>query len=367
MPYAPPPELAPHIHAAVAAVVTFFGQRLEIRCVPYAQQDELLGRCAHVAAWICHASAALRGDAQRRPMADFSIYALPELSDGRSFPSPGLTRTQLTAVLGRFGLPSVVHQVGELPETGREERVVRQTANVAPGRWDTRIVPVCSRLLNSGYPVIVAVDGHAFTLIGYCSTPRPKARPWVTFIRHDDLLGPYLPVENVLADVDRATGSGFQYGPWRALVAPLPPDLWRTAESVERAAPEFLKAIDPLRGSFRFDELDAKGHITLRTRAVTARELQANANARGLPTLCVERYRMARLPKRVWVVEAVDRRLRNAGRPSVVGEVVFDPTTAREDQDPLLVRSGGRIATFDASSNEWIIDDIRSRPCRQVV
>jgi hypothetical protein len=72
---------------------------------------------------------------------------------------------------------------------------------------------------------------------------------------------------------------------------------------------------------------------------------------------------MARWPKRVWVVEAIDRTLPDANRPSGVGEVVFDPTSALENQDPLMVRSGSQFATFDASANEWDIDDVRSRHC----
>jgi hypothetical protein len=39
----------------------------------------------------------------------------------------------------------------------------------------------------------------------------------------------------------------------------------------------------------------------------------------------VDALRLAGLPNYVWVVEAHDRGLRAAGRPSVLAEVLFDP------------------------------------------
>lgn len=38
-------------------------------------------------------------------------------------------------------------------------------------------------------------------------------------------------------------------------------------------------------------------------------------------------YRRSLWPKNLWVVEAHDRRLRDAGLPSVLGEVIIDPTS----------------------------------------
>ena len=111
---APPPELAPAVRTSVESTVSFFGQRLLIAAVPFAQQDTQFGRCAHVAAWICHYTAALRHDTHRRVMADFTLLADANVVEGRPVPSQGLTGLQLTNLLRDFGLPPLFYRMGEL-------------------------------------------------------------------------------------------------------------------------------------------------------------------------------------------------------------------------------------------------------------
>lgn len=220
----PPPDLEDQIRTSVVSTVSFFGQRLTVSGVPFAQQDAQFGRCAHVAAWICHYSAALRGDTQRRLMADFTLLADASVLEGRPLPSQGLTGLQLSNLLRDFGLPPLFYRMGDLPTPDPNQPPPEHQEGQHPGLWDTRIVAIACRYLNSGYPVLIGTSDHAFALIGYGRRPRDGDRDWIPFVRHDDQRGPYLVVDDVLADTDPATGN--HYGPWSMLIAPVPDMLW---------------------------------------------------------------------------------------------------------------------------------------------
>ena len=345
---APPPDLAAAVRTAVEATVSFFGQRLQISAVPFAQQDAQFGRCAHVAAWICHYTAALRHDTQRRVMADFTLFADASVLEGRPVPSQGLTGLQLTNLLRDFGLPPLFYKMGELPTPNPTQSPPPHSPGQNPGEWDTRIVSIACRYLNSGFPVLIGTYDHAFVLVGYDREPRSGATDWIRFIRHDDQRGPYLVVPDVLADTDPATGD--DYGWWTLLVAPVPENLWLAPEPAEWAGQNYLRAVSTeavKRGLVAernaLHTLYDRGHVSFRTYAITSTAFKAAAIARGLDDIAAREYRLARLPRLVWVVEAVDRRRRALGQPSVVGEAVFDSTSTDFDPVELLVRVPGAL------------------------
>jgi hypothetical protein len=114
----PPPELVSAVRTSVTEKINFFGQDLTVTGVPFAQQDAQLGACAHAAAWMCHFSAHLRGDTDRRTKADFSLKADASLHPSRSTPSAGLTAMQLSQLFRTFDLPALFYSVGELPSPG---------------------------------------------------------------------------------------------------------------------------------------------------------------------------------------------------------------------------------------------------------
>ena len=64
------------------------------------------------------------------------------------------------------------------------------------------------------------------------------------------------------------------------------------------------------------------------------REYKAALADQGRPDDVVRELRLARLPHYVWVIEAHDRALRDAGKPSVVAEVVFDPNSSDHKHRP---------------------------------
>lgn len=94
-----PPSDIP-VQTAVKDVVTFFGQQLHVYGVPFMQQDERIGVCANIAAWIAHYTAYRREFFSRRYVAEF-------LNRGADYFRPkaaiGLQPLELLALLDLVG------------------------------------------------------------------------------------------------------------------------------------------------------------------------------------------------------------------------------------------------------------------------
>lgn len=332
----PPPDLTSAVRTSVTEGVNFFGQQLTVHGVPFAQQDAQLGACAHAAAWMCHFTAALRGDTARRTKADFSLKADASLHPSRALPSGGLTVTQLSELFRTFELPAMYYLVGDLPSPQLPwqppDPAPPSGPPPSPGSWDHRIVAVACRHLNSGNPVLIGTNNHAFLLCGY---RRANHKPgWIEFIRHDDQAGPYLVVHDVLNDVDQRTGK--IYGPWRTMHVPMPDKLWLAPEAAERKGGQFLlnasNQITSATGEPRpftpvQDLIDAK-QLALRTYAIRSNDFKASLDSRAVAVSIRREYQLARLPRFIWVVEAIDRRLRQEGAPCVLGEAILDATSS---------------------------------------
>ncbi|BBX28506.1 hypothetical protein [Mycolicibacterium alvei] len=180
---------------------------------------------------------------------------------------------------------------------------------------------------------MVGTHNHAFILCGYRRSNQPRPG-WIEFIRHDDQAGPYLVVHNVLNDIDQRTGK--VYGPWRTMHVPVPDKLWLAPEAAERKGGQFLlnasnviasAADDPLPFTPLQDLINGR-QLALRTYAIRSNDFKANLGARAIASPIQTEYRLARLPRFVWVVEAIDRQLRQAGKPCVLGEAVLDATSS---------------------------------------
>ncbi|MCV7124925.1 hypothetical protein [Mycobacterium lacus] len=262
--------------------------------------------------------------------------------------------TQLSELFRTFELPAMYYLVGDLPSPQLPWQpadpvpptISPGSPTASPGSWDHRIVAVACRHLNSGNPVLVGTSNHAFILCGYRRTNHPQPG-WIEFIRHDDQAGPYLVVHDVLNDVDRRTGKS--YGPWRTMHVPVPDKLWLAPEAAERKGGQFLlnasnqiasAAADPLPFAPIQDLINAR-QLALRTYAIRSNDFKANLEARAIPATIQREYRLARLPRFIWVVEAVDRQLRQAGAPCVVGEAVLDATSSDRAPEEIALHVHG--------------------------
>lgn len=345
----PPPNLAAAVRTSAREHVNFFGQDLEAVGVPFAQQDAQLGACAQAAAWMCHFTAYLRGDTARRTKADFSLKADASLQPSRAMPSGGLTVMQLSDLFRTFELPAMFYAVGDMPSPRlpwQPPDPVPPTPGMLGGLWDHRIVPVACRHLNSGNPVLVGTTDHAFILCGYRRTEQPQPG-WIQLIRHDDQEGPYLVVNDVLNDTDPTNGK--VYGPWRTMHVPLPEKVWLAPEAAERKGGQYLhnasqQITGALPGPHPFTplvDLIVANRLALHTYAIRSNDFKSSLLGRGLPTRIRREYSLARFPRFIWVVEAIDRQLRQAGAPCVVGEAVLDATSSDHAPQQLALHVHG--------------------------
>jgi len=357
-----PKTLSDSVQCAHDYPVSVFGRSLTVRCVPYAQQDGILGRCAHIAAWIAITVAAQRGITGRRLLGDLATDILAGGEPGRTFPSSGLSVAQLSSVLERSGVPPMFHAMGNMPSSSRDARVQR-TPSQSPGRWDTRVVPVTCRLLNSGFPVIVVTQSHAFTLVGYQETTRVGFSRWYEYVRHDDEVGPYRIVENALGDVDTSGSRPVKYGPWRGILTPLPPGIWLSAEVAERTSITVLQRIEKQ----SFADLDSRSSpYSVRTYARRSAAYLDQLTNRNIDGQIVRHLRFSLMPRWIWVTEVIDRSLRDSERPSCIAEVVVDPTSPEIAPTPIAFRTAHQ-AWVSSGKNNLITFGSSLAPARRYV
>lgn len=319
-----PPRLRRATLVTIRDEVSLFGSTLAVEGVPFFEQDGEFLRCAHAAIWTCHYIAYRKDLVGRTLTADLAALAPTLLSAERSLPSPGMTLHQVQSVFDATGQPALLYGVSQLPRVpGVEDPLPAEgpDGDILPaGLWDTRLFSVICRYLNSGFPVVIATHDHAFVLVGWF-TSRGKIR----FVASDDQQTPYEVVDSPFTD---------HRAPWLAIMIPLPPKVYMSGEMAENwghltyrafgsapgVPPSWKKLSDALATT-------PKG-ISLRTFLRDGRDFKASVLEQRRDPSVTRALRLARLPHWVWVVEAHDRDLRRAGKPSVIAEAVFDPMSS---------------------------------------
>lgn len=345
------------VRTDVSETVNFFGQRLQIRAVPFMQQDARLGTCANVAAWMCHYTAALSWvGLARRPIADFSTLTNPSLQVGRPIPSTGLSFHQISDLFRVVGLPALFYDIKSLTDKDRpvewpDRRIGREAAASRTS----------CRYLNSGLPVIVLAqprgrqtteEMHAVVLCGY---KRTNAESEVSFVFHDDQRGPYLRMDGVNGP-DNSGGSTLE---WEVIVAPVPPKLWLTGEAAERLGCQLLlasarKAVkQKVTQAQAMLNLHSCGDLSVRTYAIDGSRWKERFAVGCSDAHMVEEHRFLRLPHYVWVVEAIDRTKRGRTPKAVLGHILFDATSDEQQPALLAIRVPGLFATEGSTGESW--------------
>lgn len=332
---APPPALRHATLAAIEDEVNLFGNKLQVSGVPFMEQDGEYLRCAHAAIWGCHYSAAKRGLVGRRLTADLVDMTPDVLTADRALPSRGMILEQIQAVFAATGQPALRYVVGALPTVlGVEEPIPKlDSANrpLLPGFWDTRLFSVVCRYLNAGFPVMAVNASHGWNLVGWF---REEGK--IKFVASDDNIGPYEVIDSPFEDARRA--------PWRALMVPLPPKVYMSAEMAENWAHQLIRSFGKSQGAppewvkLANDlAVTPKKEISLRTFLREANDYKEALPSQGRPAPVVDALRLGPLPRFVWVIEAHDRKRRDSGDAAVLAEVVLDPHSSdRERQFPRI-------------------------------
>jgi hypothetical protein len=325
----PPRQLGRAVLTTTTDRLSLFGRPLEVTGVPFMEQDGEFLRCAHAALWVCHYQAYRHGLVGRKLTAELAELSPTALSQHRSLPSQGLNLNQLQAIFAATGQPALFYGLSRLPDV---EGVDTPTPEFYPnghmkpqGLWDTRIFSVLCRYLNAGFPILVGTHNHAFVIVGWFLDGNR-----IRFVASDDQWGPYEVVRSPFSD---------HRGPWQAFMIPLPPKVFLSGEVAESTAHFRFRGWGSLPGApnewLAIRDGVSSGDISLRT------FLRSNHQYKS--ALAVQRrgpdsemsLRVARMPHFVWVVEAQDRSLRAAGKPSVLAEIVLDSTSS--DDAPLVL------------------------------
>jgi hypothetical protein len=350
-----PPELEDATLAEITDQVSFFGNRLEVTGVPFCEQDSEYLRCAHAAAWICHYTAARRGEVGRRSTAEIVELSPTALSPERALPSPGLNHNQLQVVFGALDQPALLYGMSNLPRvvgvedppSPDDEDAIEKTP---AGLWDKRMNSIICRYLNSGFPVLIGAEDHAFVLVGW----RRDDEDQVQFIACDDRVGPY-----------EVISSPFEHykTPWDSIMIPLPPRVYLSGESAEGRAHEIFRSFAEQTDQLReMEEELVDGRIVLRTTLRTGASYKEDIGGLTSTDEILRLLRHARLPHWVWIIEAHKRELCERGEPCVVAAAVFD-STAFDSEPPLdILAMPGKVIVYPPDEADDVQRDGSAKP-----
>ena len=365
----PPEPLRKDTLTQIIDEVSFFGTRLTVEGVPFCEQDSEFLRCAHAASWICHYTAAKRGQVGRRTTAEIVELSPDALSPERPLPSQGLNHNQLQVVFQDLKQPAILYGMSGLPqvigvpnpvspdEPGAGNPVLVCDNCVTPaGWWDRRMISIICRYLNSGFPVLIGTEDHAFVLVGW----RRDDEGQVQFIACDDRIGPYeiisSPFEHYLT-------------PWETIMIPLPPRVYLSGESAEGRAHEHFRTFAKLAPQIaEMEERLTNGEIELRTMLRTGASFKEDITTLIKSEQIVRMVREARLPHWVWIVEAHDRELCRKGRAAcVLGMAVFDSTSfdSPPQLDALMLR--GSVFVYPPDEATKLEGTVEDKPWRSLL
>lgn len=315
----PPVELSQGTVCCIEDSVDLLGTELVARGMPFVSQDAQYLVCAHAAEWMVLYHAHAVHDLPRRLPVDIHQSAFGGDIAGRQVPSEGLSVGQILGSLHALGISASRIELPKSKEASQDAGFMSLPALVC-------------RYVNSQLPPIVLSRDHAWVIVGYTMEEHlgDTTHDRIVLWRHDDSRGPYIRVE------DPWDEQNDMHKPWGLLVPPLPQKSYLTAEMAENLGRAWLTSIGGNAPTSPLGERHTLGRLTFRTYCIRSRRFKQEIAARGLPDDVVRLYQFTHMPRYVWVVEAMDRDLRDDGQPAVLGEVVLD-ATAHQHSKSLLV------------------------------
>ena len=330
---APPPELDAAVGCYSTEEVDLLGWPFKITSVPFVSQDGEYLRCAHAAMWMVLQHEHLRQGLPRRSPFEVHDAALGGVIVNRQVPSDGLSIHQMLAGMTALGLsPGLVR----LPASRTE----------SAGAGFLSLYAIACRYINCNLPPIIISEEHAWICVAYARKPSP-GHSRLTLYRHDDAAGPYIAIDDPFDEPNEA------HRPWHSALLPLPPKIYMTAERAEAVGRWwFTRRLRTVGGDDLLAQAHAGDHLTFQAYGQRSSVYkQALVLRAGFDPGLAREYRLSNWPRNLWVVEAIDRRLREANQPCVLGEVIVDPTAHHEptavDPGILATHASGR---YEATS-----------------
>ncbi|MFN8583098.1 MAG: hypothetical protein U0163_19245 [Gemmatimonadaceae bacterium] len=235
---------------------TLLGERLVVSAFPHQSQDGETHLCAETALW-----SLLRYLSQRYPRyAEKYPHDVTQLNTdlqyGRSLPSHGLYMSQVTEMIGQYGVGAESYDPDRLEDSYRD--VTTGWASIQPPplsqarTFHAELMHVLATCLESGIPSIVQVPEHAIVAVGAAYDPtapsvqRPgRMRRSTDFLTHllvnDDNCAPY----QLIGRGRTASGYRFRFADLQSIVVPLPDRILLRPEVAEVMATDILNSLGP--------------------------------------------------------------------------------------------------------------------------
>lgn len=315
-----PPELSDGVRCEGDQEVNLFGWPLRVRAMPFISQDTQYLRCAHAALWMVLAHAHLVHRLPHHLPAEVHDAALGGVIIGRQLPSDGLSGEQMLGALTSLGLsPSILN----LPSEAEADQLA----------GDLSLYGVLCRYINSAMPPIVTSNVHAWVVTAYRRRSSENHGP-IQLWRHDDVRGPYLPVNDPWDEPESA------HQPWSVAYLPLLPKVYLDAERAEAVGRSWIAGFSSSKyyTGTTLEQADlrpnAKEQRTFRTYLISSSNFKQGLVQRGMPAPLAAAYRLTFMPRYIWVIEVVDRQRRHANQPDILGEVILDSTHDASLKEP---------------------------------
>jgi hypothetical protein len=329
----------------------------------------------------------------------------------------GLSASTLSQILRKLDLPPEVIDIytlrssrdlmwydrKELWDLVQEAQKGKKEDDLARIWTRENLVATICRYLNSGIPSILSdeAEEHTTVVCGYLrkedfnpdagteNQARGLHSDVTALLVNDDQKGPYQiqSIDSLLDSFFRDDGD-----PLLNITVPLPRALWMSGGVAEELggrllasfAAERLKRLESWAGRLNIREDDlfrhreamrlmaewtnggVGGNLTIRTYAASCSSFKVGFSDRISDANASRALGYTRLPKYVWVVEAIDRQLRMEEKPPVRGTVVLDASTVSDAGWPTsagalfahlpgqaMLRLPGREPKDAPFCNEW--------------
>ena len=323
---APPSEMDNAVRNECTEEIDLFGWRFEITAMPFMSQDTQFLRCAHAALWMVLQHGHLRHGLPNRLPSEIHDAATGGVMVGRQLPSDGLSAFQLFSAMTALGLSPT-------------RKPLRATSAEDATEDSLRLFGMICRYINSSLPPVVISNTHAWVMVAYMRS-ETIADPMIQLWRHDDARGPYMSVGDPWNELEDA------HRPWLSAYLPLLPKAFLDAERAElvgRTWIEFFARTPSIYDGTTLrianDRPEQHDRATYRTYLIRSNEFKEGLVKRGVPSELSAAYRLMPMSRYIWVVEIVDRKLRQSGVADVLGEVILDATLTQFEplQDPASV------------------------------
>lgn len=360
----PPTELADAVRCESMETVDVLGWRMTVRGMPFISQDAQYLRCAHADIWMTLRHSYLQHQLSRKLPGDVHDAAMGGAVAGRQIPSDGLTQEQMLVAMTTLGLSPAVLPLSEDEDADAENQAI-----------GLGLFQIVCRYVNSNIAPIINSRNHVWLIVAYRRTPRVgESASKVVLYKHDDSAGPYIEVSNpweeVVDEAEMCHGADLYATSdavpievpiariWAGVTIPLSPKIYMPAEDAETVARIYIKQrIGETRPGDLMHDAFSRDDLAFFTYGIDSSRYKWGLSTRlGFDGSVARRYRQTPWPRNLWVVEVVDRKLRDSNQNSVLGEVIVDPTASRfasgEEPGILAFHVPGLLGLMQPDSSE---------------